>query len=114
MVTGIKVSECQFKAAGQTACDPCIICMAKQHKISRPSSSSDSSQPLELLHMGVCGPLEVQSLSGSRYLSTYLDGFSILAVIGSTGPQVRCASYHDACHSLLEAAVRAQPGQGPL
>ena len=58
MVTGIKVSESQFKAAGQTACDPCI--MAKQHKISRPSSTSDSSQPLELLHMDKCGPLEVQ------------------------------------------------------
>ena len=79
MVTGIKVFESQFKAAGQTACDPCS--MAKQHKIRRPSSTSDSSQPLELLHMDVCGPLEVQSLGGSRCLSTYLDDFSKLAVI---------------------------------
>ena len=84
MVTSIKVSESQFKAAGQTACHPCI--MAKQHKISRLSSTSDSSQPLELLHMDVCGPLKVQSQGGSRYLSTYLDDFSKLAVICPTGP----------------------------
>ena len=77
ITTGIKVSESQFNAAGQTACDFCI--MAKQHKISRRSSKSDSSQ--ELLHMDMCGPLEVQSLGGSRYLSTYLDDFSKLAVI---------------------------------
>ena len=31
--------------------------------------------------MDLCGPLEVQSLGGSRYLSTYLDDISKLAVI---------------------------------
>ena len=54
--------------------------MAKQHKISRPSSTSDSSQPLELLHMEMCAPLQVQSLVSSRYLSTYLDDLSKPAV----------------------------------
>ena len=70
LVTGMKTTAADFKAAGEKACGICIT--SKQHKVPRPSSSSESERPLELVHTDVCGPLEVPSLGGSLYLATYL------------------------------------------
>ena len=79
MVSGISVAAAEFKTAGAGDCEPCI--KAKQHKLSRPSSQSDTSRPLELVHMDVCGPLQARSLGGSAYLATYLDDYSKLSVV---------------------------------
>ena len=79
LVTGMKTTAADFKAAGEKACGTCIT--AKQHKVPRPLSSSDSEKPLELVHTDVCGPLEVPSLGGSLYLATYLDDFSKLSIV---------------------------------
>ena len=69
LVTGMNTSAAEFKAAGEKACGTCIT--SKQHKVPRPTSSSDTERPLELVHTDVCGPLEVPSLGGSLYLATY-------------------------------------------
>lgn len=54
----------------------------KPWKITRRHGSSNlpiatrATEPLELLHSDICGPLSSKSLSGSRYLLTITDDFS--------------------------------------
>ena len=79
MVSGIAATAEQFKAAGEAICEPCV--KAKQHKRSRASSTSDTSQPLQLLHMDVCGPLQEPSLGGNVYIATFLDDFTKLSIV---------------------------------
>ena len=79
LVTGMKTTAADFKAAGEKACGTCIT--SKQHKVPRPTSSSDSERPLDLVHTDVCGPLEVPSLGGCLYLATYLDDYSKMAIV---------------------------------
>ena len=79
LVSGMTTTAAVFKAASKKACGTCIT--SKQHKVSRPSSSSDSKQPLELLHTDVCGPMEVPSLGGNLYIATYLDDYSKMSIV---------------------------------
>ncbi len=79
LVSGMKPSAADFKAAGKKPCGTCIT--SKQHKATRPPSDSDTKRPLELLHTDVCGPIQVQSLGGSCYLATYLDDYSKMFVV---------------------------------
>ena len=79
MVTGIGVTVEAFKSAGGDICEPCV--QAKQHRLPHPSSASDSKEPLELLHMDVCGPFAEPSLGGARYFATFLDDYSKLSVV---------------------------------
>ena len=79
MVTGIGVTAEAFKSAGEDICEPCV--QAKQHRLPHPSSVSDSKEPLELLHMDVCGPFADTSLGGARYFATFLDDYSKLSVV---------------------------------
>lgn len=73
MVSGMKPSPAQFRAAAETTCVPCV--KAQQHKASHPASHSDTPEPLQLLHMDVCGPLPIAARDGSRYFSTFLDDY---------------------------------------
>ena len=51
--------------------------MGKQHRQPFPKKSqSRSSQPLELIHSDVCGPMSVNSVGGSRYFVTFIDDYS--------------------------------------
>jgi transposase InsO family protein len=79
MVTGINVSSKAFlEAKDSSVCEPCL--MGKQTRQPFPTSESDSSRQLELVHMDVCGPMQ-ESLGGSRYLATFLDDYSKLSVV---------------------------------
>jgi transposase InsO family protein len=100
MVDGIAVSPEQFKAASPAACEPCIA--AKQHKKPHPTSHSDSSQPLQLLHMDVCGPMQVPSLGGSLYLATYLDDYSKLSIVRPVASKHQVAEVTKEVIQLLE------------
>ena len=79
MVDGIKVPERDFKAAKAVVCEPCIL--AKHHKAPFPASKRESTEPLDLLHMDLCGPMPVPSLGGSKYVATFLEDFSKLSIV---------------------------------
>ena len=79
MVTGVNVSAGAFSAASKAACEPCIL--AKHHRDPFPQSGSKSEQPLQLVHMDICGPLQVPSLGHAHYFATYLDDYSKLSII---------------------------------
>lgn len=66
-IHGIKVSGnekppvCEICVQGKFACIPF------------KRSETTSSEALELIHTDICGPMRVQSLSGSKYFATFVD-----------------------------------------
>ena len=56
-------------------CEDCVL--GKQHRSSFPQESmSRASQPLQLLHSNICGPISPISNSHKRYVLTFIDDFS--------------------------------------
>ena len=79
LVVGMNTTAEDFKKAEETPSSTCIN--SRQHEGSRTSSDSVTERPLELLHTVVCGPMQLESLGGSRWLATYLDCYSKLSVV---------------------------------
>ncbi|CAM8990990.1 unnamed protein product [Rhodiola kirilowii] len=70
MVTGLP--------AIQIPSQPCEACLrGKQHREPFPvGKARRANQPLELVHTDLCGPVEVESLGGKRYMMALVDDFS--------------------------------------
>ena len=47
-----------------------------QHKPFRTVNHNQSTKKLELIHSDVCGPMQVDSVWGSRYFVTFVDDYS--------------------------------------
>jgi transposase InsO family protein len=59
----------------KTTCEPCIL--GKQHRTAIPKTSEiPISEILQLVHSDLCGPLPQKSMTGSRYILTFIDHFS--------------------------------------
>ena len=72
MITGMNLRS---KEAVNEDCEACAF--GKQNRQSFPKKSvHQSTQPLELIHSDVCGPMSVPSLGASRYFVTFIDDFS--------------------------------------
>ena len=78
LVKGMNVSGAKFRERIETVCEPCLF--GKQTKLPFPESESRTKEPLELVHMDVCGPLPVMSTGGSKYFCTFLDDYSKLSM----------------------------------
>ena len=71
LVTGMSVD----KVVMDEKCESCIL--GKMKRLSFPKKSNTrSSKPLELIHTDICGPMQVPSLGGSRYVLTFTDDFT--------------------------------------
>ncbi|CDF39891.1 unnamed protein product [Chondrus crispus] len=57
-------------------CPACVFGKATRSVIPKQRSSSRAQNCLDLVHSDVCGPLEVQSIGGSRYFITFVDDHS--------------------------------------
>ena len=56
--------------------------MGKQDRQPFPKKSqSNTTQVLELIHSKVCGPMDVNSVGGSRYFVTFTDDYSRYAAV---------------------------------
>jgi transposase InsO family protein len=105
MVKGLDVNLDALRASKDEICEPCVS--AKQHREPFPDSTTDSHKPLELLHMDLCGPLPVPSLSGCKYVITFLDDFSKYSV-------VRVVKHKDETAGLVQEVIKrleTQSGQ---
>lgn len=76
LVDGLPPAE--FFKSTKPSCESCIL--AKQHREPFKSSSTETKDVLDLLHMDVMGPLP-QSIGGSFYVASYLDDSSELCVV---------------------------------
>ncbi len=65
--------NCSFPSKGRI-CESCLA--GQQHRLPFPTSTTQTTRPLELVHSDVVGPLEVESLGGSRYFVTFIDDYS--------------------------------------
>ena len=54
--------------------DYCLF--EKQHRVSFQKNSIQKLEKLELVYYDVCGPMEVDSLSRSKYFVTFIDDAS--------------------------------------
>ena len=60
-----------------TLLNPCDYCLlGKQHRVSFSSKSAKKSEILELVYYDVCGPIEVEIISGYKYFVTFIDDTS--------------------------------------
>ena len=58
-----------------SSCESCIL--GKQHREKFVSGVSYRAKaPLEIVHMDLCGPIQMPSLNGCVYFMTFIDDFS--------------------------------------
>jgi len=69
LLEGIKVD-----AISQNVCISCI--KSKQHRLPFKSSTKRTTQPLQLVHSDLCGPMQHKSFDGSRYFLTFIDDYT--------------------------------------
>ena len=72
LVHGMKYSNGNF----DEQCEACAL--GKMHKLPEfmQQSLNGATQPLELVHTDVCGPMNVDSIGGSKYMLTFTDDYT--------------------------------------
>ena len=72
MVVGLNSSR---DGEVSSTCESCI--MGKQHRTAYPKGIPyRASEPFEIVHSDVCGPMDVNSFGSSRYFVTFIDDYS--------------------------------------
>jgi Reverse transcriptase (RNA-dependent DNA polymerase)/gag-polypeptide of LTR copia-type/Integrase core domain/GAG-pre-integrase domain len=97
LVSGLDIQIADFKAEQKEVCSTCV--QSKHARSSFPASNSKSLDILDLLHMDVCGPYQVESLGGSKYVATFLDDYSRLSIVVTVA---RKADVKDAVIEVLQ------------
>lgn len=100
MVTGITIKPADFTALKGGDCEPCQ--RAKQARVPFAASDTITTEPLELLHMDVCGPMPVPSHAGSNYFCTVLDDYTGLSIVGTLATKGATADKVKTFIQLLE------------
>ena len=57
-------------------CDPCIRGKLTQKPFKQVTDELYIKEPLELIHMDLCGPMKIPSLGGARYFFILIDDFT--------------------------------------
>ncbi|GAQ93102.1 hypothetical protein KFL_012990020 [Klebsormidium nitens] len=81
LVRGVGVKAEAFREKKPLVCEPYIMGKQTRESFPRESDSKESTEPLELVHMDVCGPMPVASPGGCRWLATFLDDYTKLSVV---------------------------------
>jgi hypothetical protein len=68
MVNGMKISN---MSRPDPICEPCLA--GKMHANPFPTSQTRATQPLELVHMDLKGPIQVKSIGGYQYWIQFVD-----------------------------------------
>ena len=55
-----------------SVCEHCIYCK-HAHSTHKRLSNKKKSEPLDVVHSDVCGPMPVRSLGGASYFITFID-----------------------------------------
>ena len=72
MVDGL---NCDVETQPQKECEACVL--GKMQKKSFPKQSQHrATRPYEIVHSDVCGPMQVESKGGSKYMLTFTDDYS--------------------------------------
>jgi hypothetical protein len=102
LVGGVGVTAAAFRERKTVVCEPCIQGKHTRAPFSRKSTSPPSTEPLQLLHMDMCGPMPVALKGGKRYLATYLDDYSRLSVVKPIASKSNVVATTQAVFARLE------------
>ena len=69
------VRDLSYKQEKLGICEPCVMGKLTQVPHKRVNDIL-AEEPLELIHMDVCGPMPVESLNGNRYVYVIIDEYS--------------------------------------
>ena len=72
--TFLKNNEVQVTNDKNFYCEPCQV--GKMHKLPYKQSETKTDRVNELIHADLCGPMEVESIGGSRYFLLVKDDYS--------------------------------------
>ena len=75
LVIGLTIKN-ESSTVCQTVCEPCRL--GKAHKLPFKEGRQRASQPLELIHSDLCGPMDTQTNQGYRYFVTFIDDYTKL------------------------------------
>ena len=72
MATGM---NCTTSRHAENKCEGCVL--GKSHRNPFPKQSNNrATRPHEIIHSDVCGPMQIESKGGSRYMVTFTDDYS--------------------------------------
>ena len=78
VVDGMKT--CNEKEENIDDCESCAL--GKMHRLPHPKQSENrANKILEMVHTDLCGPMQIESVGGSRYLLTFIDDYSRYTVV---------------------------------
>lgn len=72
-IKGVKIKSC--KCVDSSICGICCEGKMSRHKFPKESKHCTESK-LDLIHSDLCGPMEVNTPSGNRYILTLIDDYS--------------------------------------
>ncbi|UYV72012.1 hypothetical protein LAZ67_9001549, partial [Cordylochernes scorpioides] len=75
MMKNDMVKGLNFDCQHLKKCEPCILGKLTQNTF-KAIKNNHSERPLELIHMGLCGPMPSKSLGGANYLYVIVDSYS--------------------------------------
>ena len=77
MVTGMNCNKSQH---AENKCEGCVLGKSNRNPFPKRSNNR-ATRPYEIIHSDVCGPMQVESKGGSRYLVTFTDDYSRYATV---------------------------------
>jgi transposase InsO family protein len=109
LVQGLSVSTENLKELKGKKCSDCLI--RKQTRKPFNSSERESSKPLELIHMDLCGPMQTKSKGGKRSFLTFTDDFSrcsaVMFLEQKNQAKKKIEAFVNEMENQLEAKVKA-------
>ena len=69
----------KLKKPNNTMCNQCQL--GKMTKSTFKSKAYTSNEVLELVHTDLCGPIEIQSYRGDRYIMLFVDDYSRMMIV---------------------------------
>lgn len=91
------------KGTSLNSCDYCLF--GKHHRVSFQKSSSRKSNILDLIYSDVCGPIEVESLGGSKYFLTFIDDASRKLWVFFLRSKDQVFRYFKEFHAMVERKI---------
>ena len=82
----------------------CLGCIkGKQHRVSfNHVATHRSTQPLQLIHTDVCGPMQTTSLGGARYFITFIDDYTRYTTVYTMKQKSEAFHYFTQYKQLVE------------
>lgn len=68
------LKDININEANRNTCIPCV--KGKQHRLPFYPSTNCTTQPLQIVHSDLCGPMQHTSYGGSRYFLTFIDDYT--------------------------------------